>query len=210
GSQNTEAVLTAALTDPSPEVRLYAVRWIADDRLTSLRDQVAKLLDGAQGDSRYFLAVLAAISWLGGEGNQPSTGITDRLLVQELEQKDRPPALTATLLSLLNPDNKFLASEQLATYLHGDAPQIRLEAARALAQQTRLDRFAELAEVAKDSGQSDAVRAEAIMGLAGAAQDYQQLLSTFAVDNQHSALQAEARRVQRLARLTPQDTEKKP
>jgi putative membrane-bound dehydrogenase-like protein len=210
GSQNAEAILTAALTDPSPEVRLYAVRWIADDRLTSLRDQVAKLLDGAQGDSRYFLAVLAAISWLGGEGNQPSTGITDRLLVQELEQKDRPPALTATLLSLLNPDNKFLASEQLATYLHGDAPQIRLEAARALAQQTRLDRFAELAEVAKDSGQSDAVRAEAIMGLAGAAQDYQQLLSTFAVDNQHSALQAEARRVQRLARLTPQDTEKKP
>lgn len=210
GSQNTEAILANALTDPSPEVRLYAVRWIADDRLTSLRDQVAKLLDGAQGDSRYFLAVLAATSWLGGEGNQPSTGITDRLLVQELEQKDRPPALTAMLLSLLGPDNKFLTSEQLATYLHSDAPQIRLEAARALSQQTRIDRFAELAELAKDASQSDAVRAEAIMGLAGAAQDYQQLLSAFAAEGQHSALQSESRRVQRLARLTPQDTEKKP
>ncbi len=90
---NIQSILSKALTDPSPEVRLFAVRWIADDRLTDLRDDVAKLLNGPQPDTRYFLAVLAATDWLAGEGKQPSAGITDRLLVQELENQSRSPEI---------------------------------------------------------------------------------------------------------------------
>ncbi len=91
-----QPILSKALTDPSPDVRLFAVRWIADDRLAALRDDVAKLLAGPQPDSRYFLAVLAATDWLAGEGKQPSAGITDRLLVQELENQSRSSEIRAT------------------------------------------------------------------------------------------------------------------
>src|SRR5262249_15169621 len=41
-------LLREALRDESPDVRLFAIRWIADDRITSLRDDVAKLLEGPQ------------------------------------------------------------------------------------------------------------------------------------------------------------------
>ena len=53
--------------DESADVRLYAVRWIADERITALRDDVAKLLEGPQPSTQYYLAVLAAVDWLDHE-----------------------------------------------------------------------------------------------------------------------------------------------
>ena len=45
GLPDSTAILRDALADESPEVRLYAVRWIADERIVALRDDVAKLLE---------------------------------------------------------------------------------------------------------------------------------------------------------------------
>jgi putative membrane-bound dehydrogenase-like protein len=210
GGANIQSILSKALTDQSADVRLFAVRWIADDRITALRNEVAKLLDGPQSDSRYFLAVLAAVDWLGGDGHPTNAGITDTLFVQELENDNRSPALRARLLGLLSPDNRFLTSDRIATYLQSDNQPLRLEAVRALAQQSRLDRFTQLADVARDDKQSEEIRAAAIMGLAGAAEEYRQLLSQFAADDAHSSLQHEAQRVMRLTRLAPAPNETKP
>src|SRR5262249_55736369 len=118
-TQGATAILGAALNDLSPDVRLYAVRWIADDHITALRDQVAKLLDAPQSSPRYYLAVLAAVDWLDHEPKLPSAGITDGLLVRELKNPARPPAIQALALSLLSPDDKFLTLDQLQTYLDG-------------------------------------------------------------------------------------------
>ena len=207
---DAQAILSKALTDPSADVRLFAVRWVADDRITALRNDVANLLDRPESDSRYFLAVLAAVDWLDGDGHQTSAGITDKLLIHELESETRSPAMRAQLLSLLSPDNTFLTADRLASYLQSDYQPLRLEAVRALAQQIHPDRFVVLAHIAQDQQQSDTIRAEAISGLAGAAEEYRELLARLAADDQNSSLQQEAQRVMRLARLTLGGNEQKP
>jgi putative membrane-bound dehydrogenase-like protein len=210
GTDDPTAILTVALVDPSPDVRLYAVRWIADDHITALRDQVAKLLDGPQPSPRYYLAVLAAIDWLDHEPNLPSAGIADGLLVRELKNPARSPAIQALALSLVSPDDKFLTLDQLQTYLDGDDQPLRLEAVRVLAQQTNPDRFAFLAKLAESTNQSDVIRADAISGLAAAAEANRDLLTNLAADANRPAVQHEAARVLRLAHLASPQAEAKP
>jgi putative heme-binding domain-containing protein len=113
-------------------------------------------------------------------------------------------------LSLLSPGDKFLTGDQLSEYLRSDYRPLRLEAVRALAQQSSADRFAMLAEIAKDGKQSDSIRAEAITGLAAAASDERQLLEQFAADDKNPILQREAVRALRLAHFAPAPAEYKP
>jgi putative membrane-bound dehydrogenase-like protein len=210
GTTDAANVLSSALSDDSADVRLYAVRWIADEHITALRDQVAKLLDAPPPSARYYLAVLAAVDWLDHEPKLPSAGITDGLLVRELKNPTRPPAIQALALSLLSPDDKFLTTDQLQEYLSGKDQPLRLEAVRALAQQTNPDRFALLTKLAEDGNESDAIRAEAITGLAAAAESNRNLLTSLAADASHPALQREAARALRLAHLASPQEEAKP
>jgi putative membrane-bound dehydrogenase-like protein len=210
GTKNPIEVLSNALSDDSPDVRLFAVRWIADDHLTGLHDQVTKLLDASPPSTRYYLAVLAAVDWLEHEPKLPTSGIADGLLVRELKNESRPPATKTLALSLLSPGDKFLTGDQLSEYLRSDYRPLRLEAVRALAQQSSADRFAMLAEIAKDGKQSDSIRAEAITGLAAAASDERQLLEQFAADDKNPILQREAVRALRLAHFAPAPAENKP
>jgi hypothetical protein len=210
GTDDATAILGAALADPSADVRLYAVRWIADDHITALRDQVAKLLDGPQPNPRYYLAVLAAVDWLDYEPKLPSAGITDGLLVRELKNPARPPAVKALTLGLLSPDDKFLTTDQLYEYLHSDYLPLRLEAVRALAQQQFPERSLILAKVADNSNQSETVRAEAVAALAADAEEYRDFLTKLAADASYPAVQHEATRALRLAHLISPQAEAKP
>jgi putative membrane-bound dehydrogenase-like protein len=210
GIDDETTILAASLADPSADVRHYAVRWIADDHITALRDQVAKLLDGPQPNPRYYLALLAAVDWLDHEPKLPSAAITDGLLVRELKNPGRVPAIKALTLSILSPDDKFLTMEQLQTYLDGNDRQLRLEAVRVLTQQTNSDRFATLAKLANDRSESEAIRAEAVVGLAAAADANRDLLTNLATDAGHPTVQREAARALRLAQLASPETEAKP
>ena len=109
----------------------------------------------------------------------------------------------------MKPDNKFLTIERLAKYLQSQHQPLRLEAVRSLAQQTNPKRFELLAEVAQDDSQSDEVRAEAIVGLAGAAEQNRGLLEKLAASN-HDVLRHEAERALRLAGMRPATAEAKP
>ena len=94
-SKGPEKLLRFALNDESADVRLFAVRWIADDRILTLRDEVAKLLDGPQPSPQYYLAVLGAIDWLDHEPSHRDAKIADELLVRELQNEKRPPEVHA-------------------------------------------------------------------------------------------------------------------
>jgi hypothetical protein len=129
GEQNVfEETLRHALASADPDVRLYAVRWIADERIMSLRDDVAGLLDGEAPSERYFLAVLAAIDWLDGDRKMRNAQISDALLLGELQNDARPPALHALALRLLSPDHPWLSLERLRAYLDAEDAGLRLEA----------------------------------------------------------------------------------
>jgi putative membrane-bound dehydrogenase-like protein len=209
GTTDVVQLLGAALGDESPAVRLFAVRWIADDRITALRDDVAKLLEGPQPDARYYLAVLAAVDWLDNEPKLRGRDFTDEMLVKELENNDRSPSAHALALASVSPNNKFLTLDRLRGYLASDYKPLRLEAVRTLTQQDNKKRFELLADTARDETQSVDVRAEAISGLAPAAESHKELLDQFAAgDNQ--TLRGEAERVMRLSKLRPVAAEAKP
>lgn len=200
--------LREALADKSPDVRLYAVRWIADERILALRDDVAKLLDGPLPTPQYYLAVLGAVDWLDHDPELRNSGINDALLVRELKNDDRSPTSHALALRMLSSDDNYLTLDRMREYLQSAHEPLRLEAVRSLSQQSNPERFAVLAAVARDANQPDAIRAEAISGLAAAATEHRDVLDEIAANNK--TLAEEANRVLRLAQLHPTPTETKP
>ena len=201
--------LVDALRDASPEVRLYAVRWIADERIKELRDDVAKLLEGPQPSSQYYLAIVGAVDWLDHEPSLRGAGIADALLMLELESDRRTPEVHALALSLMTPDHKYLTVTRLGKYLQSPSLPLRLEAVRTLALQSNPKRFKLLADVARDDSQSNELRAEAIVGLAGAAEVNRDLLEKLA-GSKHDVVRSEAERALRLAGLRAASADVKP
>ncbi len=197
GTGPTEELLRKALRDKSADVRLFAVRWIADERITALRDELPPLLEGPQPSQRYYLAVLGAIDWLSHEPKMTGTEITDELLVRELKNEKRSAQVYALALRLISPDHKFLTSEKLGEYLKSDDKQLRMEAVRTLAQQSNDERFLLLLKIARDESQPADIRAEAIAGLSAAPDQYLHELVTLADDKQ-TEVKREARRALRL------------
>ncbi|HMO87336.1 MAG TPA: hypothetical protein PKC18_20695, partial [Lacipirellulaceae bacterium] len=162
----TASLLRDALADSHPAVRLYAVRWIADERLVALRDEVASLLDGEMSDERYLLCVLAAIDWLDGEATPRSSGISDDILQRELANANRPSDLHALALRLISPNHPWLTVERLRALLRSPAASLQREAVWTLVLQDRPDARAALADVVADESLAPELRADALVGLA--------------------------------------------
>ncbi|MEX0612736.1 MAG: PVC-type heme-binding CxxCH protein [Pirellulales bacterium] len=209
GADDAEPILTEALNDESADVRLFAVRWIADERISGLRDDVVELLNGPQPSPRYYLAVLAAIDWLDHEPSLRGAGISDELLVRELRNDRRSAEIHALALRLLSPDHQFVTLDRLRDYLRSPHLPLRLEAVRSLAQQSNPDRFDLLSEVAGDVAQDVEVRAEAIVGLAADAEKHRHLVESLAASDVR-ILRDEAQRALRLAGLRSTPSETKP
>jgi putative membrane-bound dehydrogenase-like protein len=193
------AILPAALTDADPDVRLYAVRWIADERIKELRDDLAKLLDGEIPSERYFLAVIAAVEWLDGDASPRSGGISDGLLRRELANENRSPTLKSIALRLISPDHEWLTVDRLREYLASENPELRREAVRTIAMQTRPERFSVLAEIANDAAREPRMRADAVVGLAADVANQEALLTSLA-EGDEPTVAREAARVLRLNR----------
>jgi hypothetical protein len=209
GGDPTEKLLKKALHDQSVDVRLFAVRWIADERITALRDELGPLLEGPQPSQRYYLAVLGAIDWLSHDPMMTGTEIADELLERELKNEKRSPQAHALALRLISPDNKFLTNERLSDYLKSSDKQLRMEAVRTLAQQSNGDRFSLLSKVAHDDSQPVDVRAEAIVGISAAPDKYLHDLVEFAASDK-PVLNREAHRALRLRAANAAVDESKP
>jgi putative heme-binding domain-containing protein len=209
GTGEAIPLLRSALNDDSPDVRLYAVRWIADERILQLRDEVAKLLESPPPSTRYYLAVLAALDWLDNEPKMRGTNIADELLIEELGNESRSPQTHALALRLVRPDVKFLTHERLREWMKSDYQPLRVEAVRTLQQSTNSKRLPILAEVAGDDSYDDEMRTEAIVGLAADAQGHQPLMEELANDD-NEAIKREAARVLRITGLRPAPEESKP
>jgi putative membrane-bound dehydrogenase-like protein len=210
--RNTTAalpILREALRDESADVRLYAVRWIADDRIVELRNEVARLLEGPQTEARYYLAVLAAVDWLDHESRMPGREIADELLAREVGDEHRAPAARALALAMISPHHESLSFARLREFLQSDFEPLRMEAVRTMAFRQGRGSLESLSEVASDDGQPESVRSEAIMGLAPVAREYRELLERLS-NSREKTIRKEARRVLRLTGLEPAPTEAKP
>ncbi len=201
-------LLRKQLNNPDPNVRLFALRWVAEEHLTELLPDVEKLLDTPQPSERYFLAVLATIDWLSREQEQRHTGISDGLLARELRNSKRSSEVKTLALNLMSPDYKDLTLDTLAELVQNTYEPLQIAAARTLAQQTNSERFPSLVKIAEDPNLSDAVRVEALAGLASVAEEHRKLLETYAAGTNSRA--KEAQRILRLSGLSPAKFDEQP
>ena len=201
-------ILKAALTDADPDVRLFAVRWLAEEHITELQPEVEKLLEATPPSERYFLAVLAALDWLSREPEQRHAGISDGLLARELRNPRRSAEIKALALSLMSPDYKDLTLENLAEYAHGDFEPLQTAAVRTITACTNSERFPMLVETVRDDSLSENIRAEALTGLADKVNEYRELFDELAGGS--GLLQKEAERTLRLSGLVHAAPEEKP
>ena len=190
--------LKLALKDDDPDTRLYAIRWIADQHRTELRDNVAQLLDGEIPNERYYLAVLAAIHWLDSNRTPPPQSVVDGLLARELRNDRRSDDLKALALRLISPTHKQLTIDALNGYIEGDHDGLRAQAIRALALSNHPERFTYLAKVAGDETMPETARADALAGLAAQVDEFRPLLEKLSMCH----LPAVAKEAQRIQRLT--------
>jgi putative membrane-bound dehydrogenase-like protein len=204
-----DRTLREALADRDADVRLYALRWIADDRIMALRHDVAKLLDGPMPTERYFLAVLAALDWLDGDASMRSSGFSEELLIRELQNEKRSPSLHALALRLIDPQDKWLTLDRLKGYLASDSDVQRMEAVRTMAMRGGAGSWSALAGVAANQNEPSSLRADAIAGLAGSVGEHGKLLESLAQDND-STVATEAARVLRLNRKRLEAAEQTP
>ncbi|QEG32974.1 PVC-type heme-binding CxxCH protein [Bythopirellula goksoeyrii] len=193
-------ILRDALVSSDPEIRLFAVRWIAEERLTELLPDLERLLDEPPPSERYYLAILGAIDWLSREPKQRQQGIADELLVQELENPKRSAETRALALSLSSPDYQHLTPSKLREFLNSDSNELRLAAVRSLADRSTPDRLPVLEEIVNDPEQTLDIRIEALNGLAAEFDEHRNLFEALST-SKNTTLRKEAERILRLRGL---------
>lgn len=205
---SSESLLHEALAHANPDVRLYAVRWIADERLLQFRDDAAKLLDGEIPDERYYLAVLAAVEWLDGDASMRASTLSDGLLARELKNPRRSASIHALALRMISPDHEAVTIELLKSMIGSESAELPREAVRTLAAKSSPQRMDFLARLAADESADQRLRAEAIVALA-ASPSHRSLLERIAQEGQSLAAR-EASRMLRLSGADPAGDEPKP
>lgn len=196
--------LAFAVAAPDPDMRLYAVRWIADERITELAPEVEKMLERQDVTPRLFRAVIAALDIL--RRDEPLDKKDDPLagFVAILDDENRPPALRATALRLLPAGHSALTLERLAGLSGSPNPALRREAIRTLAVSDIPGRFLALAEAADDDKAPEDLRADAVLGLAAFRQEAGDLLPELA-ESAPTAIAKEAKRILAPAAFHPQE-----
>lgn len=191
------------LDDADPEIRFECLRWIADGVLTAFKPEIERMLARPDLDYRQFEAALAAWNTLRGK---PEVGVTDlTVLLEKLNDPATPARLKGFALRLVPPAHPKLKVKLLRELLTVNDPDLSREVVRTLAMRDGNNVRAILAELAADTSRPTGLRADAITGLAGAADPAQRkLLLTLARDND-SALRSEALRSLRGAMLDDGD-----
>ena len=152
-------------------MRLFAVRWIADERITALRDDVAKLLDGPQPSPQYYLAVLGR-DRLARPRAEPSRSRHRRRAAGARTEKRQALAGSprAWPLRCSRPTTNSSPSTAATTICSPSTYRCGWKrCARSHSNEPEAS-FACWLTVAGDESQTDEVRAEAIVGLAAVAE----------------------------------------
>ena len=187
------SVIPFALHDTSPKVRLFAVRWIADLQLDHYREELNGLLQSEPMTLPLFKAIVAADQWLEHGEVPKDRDYNVKLLVDSLLNDELAADVRVMALRLLPSDNERLSSHLLKQFLHGDRMPLQIEAVRTLAFRQDAESQSLLADIAGDPNQPITTRADALVGLAHAADRHRDLLLDLAKD-ENQVLRREAMR----------------
>jgi putative membrane-bound dehydrogenase-like protein len=187
------------LADPDEDVRFLAAKWISDQRLVAYRPLLVKALEDTRLNIRLYQAYATALARI--DRQEVSEAKMAGYFFDRLTDDRSPASLRVMALQLVPPTHPRLTVDLLGKWLHQADPALRLEAARALSEHPSPKKWPVLLAAARDARLGEAVRAQAVLGLAGRAQEQLDELLRIA-QGDSSALRAEALRALVNARLT--------
>lgn len=159
--------LSEALSDDAPDVRLYALRWIADEKLNGFRSQVEETARSKNTTPALFQAAVATLEWLDtGKVANLKQSHPGHYFANVLREQGWPDSVVTMALRSLPPDHDSLTTERLQQLATSGSIAVRREAVRTLALQTNPARFEVLAAIAGDESYNEQLRADAVFGLA--------------------------------------------
>jgi putative membrane-bound dehydrogenase-like protein len=178
GRPESTRLVADFLKDADPEVRFLAAKWIADEKLTVYRPLLVEALKDPHLSVRLYFAYTTALARI--DGQDVSEGRMADYFVTRLTDPHSSPALRIAALQLVPPTHKQLTLEVLTNLLGGDDAALQLETVRMLNEHPNPRRNEVLSKVARNQRYGEAVRAEALVGLADRSQDNLDVLLAFA------------------------------
>ncbi len=158
-----KVLLTRYLTDPDPDVRFLAVKWVSDEKLVQFRPQIVEMLKDPKLDPRGFIALATALARLDDKPVNDD-GLADYFL-GKLFDKSAPLATRLMAVQSVSATSNKLKTEQLTALLAEDTTLLSIEALRALKDRGDAKAAPSVVALARDAKQPVAVRAQAILTL---------------------------------------------
>jgi putative membrane-bound dehydrogenase-like protein len=189
-------------SDPDPEIRFEALRWIADGVWKEYLPEVLKMLEDPALEYRLFEAALATTNTLKGD---PSQGVTDaKMLVERITHPNTPARIAAYAMRLAPVEHKGLGIVELKHLLDRNDPDLTREVVRSLALRKDQESQELLEKIARDASMDEPFRLDALAGLIGTSQPTARALVESLAKGPEGSLAREAQRVLRQSGLDPE------
>lgn len=160
----SQRLIRELLEDPVDDIRFLTAKWIADHLIRDGRTPLRDAMQDPDLNSRLYLAYGTALARLDGE-QVNEIRLADIFLRRAMDDKASPMSRVFSL-RMVPTSWGGLQTDQLVKWIDGPLPEMRLEAVRALVDQTSPKRNAALLDIAKNANVDASVRKEAITGLA--------------------------------------------
>src|SRR5439155_5010508 len=167
------------LADPDEDVRFLAAKWIADQQLARYRPLLVEALKDRTLNVRMYMAYSTALARV--DKQEVNEAKMAEYFVGRLDDESASPALRVKSLQVIPPTHPKLTLDLLGKFLDQPEAALQLEAARALSEYPKPERFALLLKIARDPQRNDDVRAQAILGLADQSEKYRDELVRIAM-----------------------------
>jgi putative membrane-bound dehydrogenase-like protein len=159
------------LADSDDDVRFLAAKWIADQKLAEYRPMLVEGLKDRHLNVRLFFAFSAALARL--DGKDANEAQMADYFFDRLRDGHSPPAIRVLALQMIPPSYPKLTPELLAGQLKEGDAALQLEAVQTLAELKAPGRIPLLRAAVRNPKLPSSVRAQALSGLAGQAQEIQ-------------------------------------
>ncbi len=165
-SSAAQSRLPEFLSDPDPNIRLVALKWIGEEIVRSQRKALDRVLTAGPITSQVFAAYLAAIEKLDRPPREDKEEWSSEQYVAEaLLNESLPIEVHRWALRTLRPDHPAITSKRLQEWLASNDEKLQLEAVRTLRDSTIDDREKLLLQTIDSTQLPIELRCEAIVGL---------------------------------------------
>jgi len=160
-------IIPEFLADASEEVRLAAVKWIADEQLATYRSALTAEIESSDVTVQLFVTSLAALDRI--DGRNPRDDPDPKYLLKSAFDPQASLPLRRLSVRLLPAGHPGVEVAALARLFDHEDPELRLEAVRTLSGSPDSQAGDALARLATDTAAPLDLRSEAVDGLASQA-----------------------------------------